>query len=72
MKQAAFARPGMFDGGERLALGLVARLRGALDDYRTYRRTMTELGALTARQREDAGFAGLDLKAIARDATFRN
>ena len=63
------ARPGLFASAEQVAAGLPTRLRGALAARRVYRRTLAELDALSIRQRDDIGIAGLDLKALARVAS---
>ncbi len=64
-------RPGAFAGPER-ADGPIARLRAALAGRMAFRRTLAELQGLSIRQREDLGFAGLDLAAVARGAIHRN
>jgi uncharacterized protein YjiS (DUF1127 family) len=70
MTTAAFApsRFGVLGAGERTELGILAPIWKALEDWRTYRRTLQALRALDMRQREDLGIAGLDMKAVARDA----
>ncbi len=59
------------DRDERPALSPLAALRRAWTDQRTYRRSLAELRAMSIRQREDLGFAGLDLEAITHAATYR-
>jgi uncharacterized protein YjiS (DUF1127 family) len=54
------------------ANGIFARMRDAIESRRVYRRTLEELRALPERQREDLGFAGADLRAVARAAARIN
>jgi uncharacterized protein YjiS (DUF1127 family) len=74
MTTANFARsrPGVLAGGERVAHGFIARLRGSLGEYVAYSRTLAELRALNARELADIGFASDDIKAVARAAARRN
>ncbi len=62
------SRPAVSAGSERLALDTIARLRGMLDDYRAYRRTLAELRKLDERQLTDIGYDGHDLDMVARTA----
>lgn len=73
MAQATLSpsRPGVFSDAEQTININVAGLRRRLGEYRTYRRTLAELRALSIRQREDLGFAGLDMADIARAAMRR-
>ncbi len=48
--------------------GLVARFLKALAEWRMYRRTLSELQALSQRELYDLGLAGADLKRVAREA----
>lgn len=63
-------RPGAFKA-ESAFDGFLSRAAAKLATYAEYRRTLAELRALTGRQREDAGFAGHDLKTVARAAAYR-
>lgn len=66
-------RPEVFaDFDARSIRGLLAPLHRAWTDRRTYLRSLAELRALSIRQREDLGIAGLDLADIAHRATYRN
>lgn len=51
---------------ERTIDGLIERIARKIAERRAYRRTLKTLRAMDMRQREDLGFAGLDLRAIAR------
>ncbi|MBA3324365.1 MAG: DUF1127 domain-containing protein [Rhodobacteraceae bacterium] len=62
-------RPGVFADAEQVANGWLTQLHGALAARRVYRRTLAELRALSMRQREDIGIAGLDEKPLARAAS---
>ena len=70
MTQALYlpSRPGVFGDAERTVAAKAAGLRQALARYIEYRRTLSELRALSLRQREDIGFAGLDMTDVARSA----
>lgn len=73
MTTATFApsRPGVLAGGDELNLpNPIAQLRRAWATYRDYRKTLAELRAMTVRQHEDLGIAGLDLKAVAQRAIY--
>jgi uncharacterized protein YjiS (DUF1127 family) len=64
-------RPGAFNP-ESAFDGILARAAAKLATYAEYRRTLAELRALTDRQREDLGLAGLDVKAVAHSAAYEN
>ncbi len=69
-QRLATSRPGVFaEIDARFIPNLLGALRRAWSRNRVYSRTHAELRALSIRQREDLGFAGRDLAAIAREAT---
>lgn len=63
------SRPGLLAETEQVARSLPTRLRGAFAAWRAYRRTLAEFDALSIRQREDIGIAGLDTRELAREAS---
>lgn len=71
MTQALYlpSRPGVFGQAERTVATKAAGLRKALARYLDYRRTLSELRALSPRQRDDIGLADLDMTDVARSAT---
>jgi len=71
MTTIASSRPGFFAVGERTD-GIIATLRRTLAEYLDYRRTLAQLRALSIRQRDDLGIAGLDMQDVARAATRTN
>ncbi|MFO1142108.1 MAG: DUF1127 domain-containing protein [Amaricoccus sp.] len=50
--------------------GLWGRVRKALDDYRLYRATVTELDALNDRELADLGISRLSIRDIARASVY--
>lgn len=64
-------RPGAFND-ESAFDGILSRAAARLAAYAKYRRTLAELRALTERQREDLGFAGKDIEAVAHAAAYGN
>jgi uncharacterized protein YjiS (DUF1127 family) len=63
------ARPAVLDA-ERNLKAVLSPLFRKIADWRIYRHAVRELRALSVRQREDIGLAGLDMAAIARKATL--
>jgi uncharacterized protein YjiS (DUF1127 family) len=63
------ARPAVFDA-ERGLKAVLSPLVRKIADWRIYRDAVRELRALSIRQREDIGLAGLDMTAVARKATL--
>lgn len=53
---------------EHPTAGFLPGLARAWGDWRTYRRTLADLRALSPRELEDIGHAGADLDAVARGA----
>ncbi len=51
-------------------VGVIARVRRALDDYRLYRATLDELGALNDRELADLGISRLSIREIAYDSVY--
>lgn len=71
MTTLAQSRRGLFAETETgFATNSLSRLRRTLSDTLLYRRTLAELRALNARQRDDLGFTGRDLAAIAHRAVY--
>ena len=54
--------PGLLTGSNGLS--------GRLARYRTYRQTLTELNALSFRERDDLGLGSEDLRALAYQAAY--
>lgn len=50
--------------------GLVGRARKAFADYRLYRQTLNELGALTNRELSDLGISRLSIRQVAYDSVY--
>ena len=63
-------RADAFQDCERTTDGFMAKAAARFAAYLDYRRTLDELRALTARQRADMGFAGSDVKSVARAAAY--
>ena len=50
--------------------GPLARARKALADYRLYRQTLAELGALSNRELNDLGISRFSIREIAYDSVY--
>ncbi len=50
--------------------GFLANLRKSVTDAMTYHRTLTELQALSARELDDLGLTGSDLRRVAHDSVY--
>lgn len=50
--------------------GLLARMNGAIADYRLYRRTLAELEGLSNRELRDLGISRFSVRQIAREAVY--
>lgn len=48
----------------------VQRLMGRFADYRTYRRTVDELAALSDRELSDLGLSRQDIRSIAHESVY--
>jgi uncharacterized protein YjiS (DUF1127 family) len=59
-------------GVERTTISFAQALRGAWNDYRAYRATLSELKALTNKQLSDAGMRRDMLDRIALEAVYGN
>jgi uncharacterized protein YjiS (DUF1127 family) len=57
--------------GERTG-GFLGRINRALDNFRAYRATLTELNALTDRQLADLGLLRSGLRTVAHRAVYGN
>ena len=69
-KDTKMANVATFEGGLGEAGGLLARVRKALGDYRTYRATIAELDALSERELADLGISRLSIRDIAYDSVY--
>lgn len=59
-----------FDTHARGGHGLFAGVRKAFADYRLYRQTLTELGALSDRELRDLGLSRLSIRQVAHDSVY--
>ena len=50
--------------------GLLARVNGAIADYRLYRRTLSELEGLSNRELRDLGISRFSIRQIARESVY--
>jgi uncharacterized protein YjiS (DUF1127 family) len=50
--------------------GPVARLRRAVTDYRRYRQTVAELGALSNRELNDLGISRFAIRQVAHESVY--
>lgn len=65
---SSLARPAVFADAERGITAFLSGIARMIEDRRTFRSTLRDLRALSIRQRDDLGIAGLDMKAVAREA----